>query len=154
MARKKYYSPTIDDIRPGLVYERLNGQIWELKQLVLEDYIILGGHSVVFELIHEIFVKQSESIRIPLLDVEDIRNLGFDKIEEKGHDYKFKKGKFTLLFDDVTMTMTIQFNTDVLFCGKVFNTCELLDLLIKCDVIPNRVTDGKLSSIKYGLRGE
>lgn len=151
MLTKKYFSPTIDDFRPGQFYEKKNGDIWELRQVTIEDFHIKACHAPMYDIYHELINNKAENLRIPSITLQDLTNLGWTSYKEYiegGINYgEMKKGKFTL-----TMTkdydMLLKFNDTVLFNGKILTVAEFNDITVRCDAVPNEIIEYKLKSMK------
>lgn len=151
MLSKKYFTPTIDDFRPGQFYEKLNGDIWEQRQVTIDDFKIVAGHAPMYDIYYEMINNKAEKLRIPAITDEDLINLGWTKNNEYLLDGErrvdFKKGKFTLTVTK-EYDMLLKFNDTVLFNGKILTLAEFNDITIRCDAVPNEIIEYKIKNAK------
>ena len=146
MEDNKYYTPSIEEFHVGFEYERMNGDRWEKSEITETDFsAMLSGIDEENEY-DEIYLG-IRSVRVKYLDKEDIEELGWKDIEDRGmsenYGYMFTKpiqylsggnAYYKLRYWTTNNRLRIENLGGCMFDGTIKNKSELKRLLIQLDI--------------------
>lgn len=134
--KNKYYTPTIEEFHVGFEYETVVYSTEEEKEWVKCIYSRPTDAPFCKDSNGNIWTN--ESLRVKLLDREDIESLRFELYVIKDHTISFLK-KCTgfsvfIIYQETNTVISVYINAEKVFLGNIKNKSELQKLMTQLNI--------------------